>query len=295
MLHMEAANDVVRVLRARGVGAGRSARVGTWQHCEPPAVLVQRAIRRVRCRRRARCQPAISARIRSGWRPGWTRAPTGRGRAGAPASCSPGGRTARGLRRRPRAGTRPPPDPTPTATPEEQALAWTESVCAALVPVVARLTAAPGFDLGAPEATRQAYLTYLDEGLATTDRARAALAAAGPAPVPDGDVIAEQVRGDVADLRADLAEARDQVRAHRHGQRRRVRPRARRRDPRGRRAAQRRRGGRDDQPRPDARGRLRAVAVVRAAAALRRARHRTPPGHRRRPPCRPGERWTLSS
>ena len=75
-------------------------------------------------------------------------------------------------------------------------------MCAALVPVVARLTAAPGFDLGAPEATRQAYLTYLDEGLAVTDRARAELAAAGPAPVPGGDV---------ADLRTDLAEARDQV------------------------------------------------------------------------------------
>ena len=101
----------------------------------------------------------------------------------------------------------PPVAPAPSPTPE----AWTESVCAALVPVVARLTAAPGFDLGAPEATRQAYLTYLDEGLAVTDRARAELAAAGPAPVPDGDVIAEQVRGDVADLRTDLAEARDQV------------------------------------------------------------------------------------
>jgi len=92
----------------------------------------------------------------------------------------------------------PPVTPSPSPTPE----VWTESVCAALVPVVARLTAAPGFDLGAPEATRQAYLTYLDEGLAVTDRARAELAAAGPAPVPGGDV---------ADLRTDLAEARDQV------------------------------------------------------------------------------------
>jgi hypothetical protein len=101
----------------------------------------------------------------------------------------------------------PPATPAPAPTPQ----AWTDSVCAALVPVVARLTAAPGLDLSAPEATRQAYLTYLDEGLAVTDGARAQLAAAGPAPVPDGDVIAEQVRGDVADLRADLAEARDQV------------------------------------------------------------------------------------
>jgi hypothetical protein len=103
--------------------------------------------------------------------------------------------------------------PTATATPVPPPTpqAWTESVCAALVPVVARLTAAPGLDLGAPEATRQAYLTYLDESLAAADRARTELAAAGPAPVPDGDVIAEQIRGDVADLRADLADARDQV------------------------------------------------------------------------------------
>ena len=105
----------------------------------------------------------------------------------------------------------PTPSPTPTATPEEQALAWTESVCAAVVPVVARLTAAPAVRFDAPAETRQAYLTYLTDGLATTDRARATLAAAGPAPVPDGDAVAEQVRGDVADLRADLVDARTQV------------------------------------------------------------------------------------
>jgi hypothetical protein len=109
-------------------------------------------------------------------------------------------------------GGGPPPGPPPTAPPPPATpQAWTDAVCGALVPVVARLTAAPGFDLGAPDATRTAYLTYLDEGLAVTDRARTEIAAAGPAPVPDGDVIAEQVRGHVADLRADLAEARDQV------------------------------------------------------------------------------------
>lgn len=108
-------------------------------------------------------------------------------------------------------GSAPPAPPPATPTPPPTPQAWTESVCAALVPVVARLTAAPRLDLGAPEATRQAFLVYLDEGLAVTDRARTELAAAGPAPVPDGDVIAEQVRGDVADLRTDLADARDQV------------------------------------------------------------------------------------
>ena len=97
--------------------------------------------------------------------------------------------------------------PTPVPTPEE----WTESVCAALVPVISRLTAAPGLDLNAPEATKQAYLIYLNEGVVVTDQARARLAAAGAAPVPDGDVIAEQVRGEVADLRVDLTAARDQV------------------------------------------------------------------------------------
>jgi hypothetical protein len=108
-------------------------------------------------------------------------------------------------------GGAPPPGPPPAAPAPVTPQAWTDAVCGALVPVVARLTAAPGFDLGAPDATRQAYLTYLDAGLAATDRARTEIAAAGPAPVPDGDVIAEQVRGHVADLRADLAEARDQV------------------------------------------------------------------------------------
>jgi hypothetical protein len=112
-------------------------------------------------------------------------------------------------------GTSAPPTPTtpptPTGTPQEQALAWTGSVCAALVPVVAQLTAAPAVRLDAPEATRQAYLAYLADGLAATDRARAALDAAGPAPVAGGDALAEQVRGDVADLRADLVEAQQQV------------------------------------------------------------------------------------
>ncbi len=103
------------------------------------------------------------------------------------------------------------PPPTPTGTPEERALAWTESVCTAVVPVVARLAAAPAVRFDAPEATRQEYLTYLADGIATTDRARAALAAAGPAPVTDGDALAEQVRGNVADLRADLVDARAQV------------------------------------------------------------------------------------
>jgi hypothetical protein len=103
---------------------------------------------------------------------------------------------------------RPAAPPTPTRTPQEQAFDWTESVCGALVPVMEYLTAAPPLDLNAREATRQAYLTYLTGGIARTDQARAALAAAGPAPVPDGDVIAELVRGEIAELRTNLVDAR---------------------------------------------------------------------------------------
>jgi hypothetical protein len=107
------------------------------------------------------------------------------------------------------------PEPTVVATPptlpQVTALVWTDAVCGALVPVVAQLTAAPPVRLNAPETTRQAYLAYLAEGLTTTDRARAALEAAGPAPVTDGAAIAEQVRGDVADLRAHLVDAQQQI------------------------------------------------------------------------------------
>ena len=101
--------------------------------------------------------------------------------------------------------------PTPTGTPQEQALTWTSSVCSALVPLTAFLTAPPGFDVNTPAATRQAYSAYLNQGLVLTDQARGALAAAGPAPVAGGDAIAEQVRGDVADLRANLVDARNQI------------------------------------------------------------------------------------
>jgi hypothetical protein len=105
----------------------------------------------------------------------------------------------------------PPPPPTPTGTPQEQALAWTSAVCSALIPLTVQLTAPPRFNVNDPAATRQAYSVYLGEGLAATDRAREALAATGPAPVPGGDAIAEQVRGDVADLRANLLDAKNQV------------------------------------------------------------------------------------
>jgi hypothetical protein len=110
-------------------------------------------------------------------------------------------------------GTDAPPAaaPTPTLSPLEQAQVWTETVCGALDPVIGHLAAPPAFEVKQPLATQQAYGAYLAEGLARTDAARAAIAAAGPAPVANGDQIAEQVRGNVADLRANLVEAKAEI------------------------------------------------------------------------------------
>jgi hypothetical protein len=113
-------------------------------------------------------------------------------------------------------------DAAPTTTPatppaadltaiSEQTVQWTDSVCGALVPVAESLASPPGFDLTAPAATRDAYLAYLTQAQAATDQALDGIAAAGPAPVDDGEQVAEEVRSDVTELRDDLADARTQL------------------------------------------------------------------------------------
>lgn len=98
----------------------------------------------------------------------------------------------------------------PTAV-SEQTVQWTDSVCGALVPVTESLASPPGFDLTAPAATRDAYLAYLTQAQTATDQALENLAAAGPAPVDDGEQVTEEVRSDVTELRDDLADARTQL------------------------------------------------------------------------------------
>jgi hypothetical protein len=98
----------------------------------------------------------------------------------------------------------------PTAV-SEQAVQWTDSVCGALVPVTESLANSPGFDLTAPAASRDAYLAYLAQAQAATDRALENIAAAGPAPVDGGQQVTEEVRSDVTELRDDLADARTQL------------------------------------------------------------------------------------
>ena len=111
----------------------------------------------------------------------------------------------------PPAAPPPPTDPASMTVPQEQTVAWTDSVCGALVPVAENLADLPEFDLSAPAATRQAYLTYLTDAQAAVDRALDGVSAAGAAPVDDGAQVAEEVRNELTELRDDLGDARTQL------------------------------------------------------------------------------------
>jgi|tagenome__1003787_1003787.scaffolds.fasta_scaffold20206066_1 hypothetical protein len=99
----------------------------------------------------------------------------------------------------------------PAVEPQEQTLAWTDSVCGALVPVAESLMNPPGLDPTALDATREAYVTYLARAQGAADKAVQDVAAAGPAPVDDGQQVAEEVRDQLTDLRDDLGDARTQL------------------------------------------------------------------------------------
>ncbi len=104
-----------------------------------------------------------------------------------------------------------PTDPTAPGVPTEQTVAWTDTVCGALTPVAESMADPPEFDLGAPAATRQAYVSYVTEAQAAVDRALEGVSAAGPAPVDDGGQVTEEVRSDLTELRDDLGDARTQL------------------------------------------------------------------------------------
>lgn len=100
---------------------------------------------------------------------------------------------------------------TATVEPQEQTVAWTDSVCGAVVPVAESLLNPPGFDLTAPGPTRAGYVAYLAKAQAATDKAVQEVAAAGAAPVEGGQEAADEVRDQLTDLRDDLGDARTQL------------------------------------------------------------------------------------
>ena len=104
-----------------------------------------------------------------------------------------------------------PATPPATVDPAEQTVAWTDSVCGALVPVAESLLSPPELDVTAPAATREAYLAFLARSEAAADAALEDVAAAAPSPVPDGQQVADDVRAQLTDLRDDLRDARAQL------------------------------------------------------------------------------------
>jgi hypothetical protein len=100
---------------------------------------------------------------------------------------------------------------TTAVEPAEQTVAWTNSVCGAVVPVAESLVNPPAFDVTAPAATRDGYLEYLGNARAATDTALQQVTAAGSAPVDGGEQVAKEVRDQLTELRDDLTDARNQI------------------------------------------------------------------------------------
>jgi hypothetical protein len=99
----------------------------------------------------------------------------------------------------------------PTVEPQAQTVAWTDSVCSALVPISESLMNPPGLDPTALAATRDAYVSYLTRAQGAADTALQDVTAAGSAPVDDGQQVADEVQKQLTDLRDDLADARTQL------------------------------------------------------------------------------------
>lgn len=102
------------------------------------------------------------------------------------------------------------PDP---ATPTHEAVAWADSACGALNPVVEFVQAPPPVELSDPASTRQAYLDYLETAHERAGDALQTVDEAGPPPVPGGEELVRDVRDQLGDLQDDLRDARSRLEA----------------------------------------------------------------------------------
>lgn len=105
----------------------------------------------------------------------------------------------------------PPPQSAPTAAVDPAVVTWTGSVCSALTPVVQTLGTPPHSDVSDAAAAKQAYLAYVDRALRETEQAEQQVDQAGAPPVQNGDDLAQDVRGQLVDLRHDLEQAKAQL------------------------------------------------------------------------------------
>lgn len=124
----------------------------------------------------------------------------------------------------PSADRPPPPGSVPAAPPtsgttgtagndaaESGAVAWTDRICTALLPVVETLRTPPPIDVTDPAAAQRAYSNYLAEARSRAETAEQEVRAAGAPPADGGEELAQDVQEQVADLREDVTEAGRQI------------------------------------------------------------------------------------
>ncbi len=112
-------------------------------------------------------------------------------------------------------GASAPPAPAPPAggvpAPQPATLAWAQTVCSSLNPVLDTLGAPPRINFNDVNATQRAFTDYLGRARGVADKAIADVSAAGAPPVPVGQQVADQVRADLTRLRDNVADAQQRV------------------------------------------------------------------------------------
>jgi hypothetical protein len=96
-------------------------------------------------------------------------------------------------------------------SPEDQTVQWVDVVCSSVVPVVGTLRTPPAPDLDDLAATQQAYSGYLADAIVQAEEALTDIESAEPPPIDGGQQVADDVYGDVAQMRDDLVDAKARV------------------------------------------------------------------------------------
>lgn len=110
------------------------------------------------------------------------------------------------------------PEPSPPASnsaapvkPQVTTLTWARSMCQALQPTFGRLGSPPQPDFNNPDATRQAYISYLGDARTAAQQAIDGLALIGAPPVSNGQQILGQLSNQLSQLRDNLNDALTQL------------------------------------------------------------------------------------
>lgn len=100
---------------------------------------------------------------------------------------------------------------TDATAPSEEAVAWTDQVCGALLGFTRAATAGPGVDSADPVAATQGMSHYLGSTTEELERSLTTLDGVGPSPVEGGDQYVARLREALAGIRAGFEAARTQL------------------------------------------------------------------------------------